>query len=92
MNKFYQSTICILLFILSSEAFASRLEEAAQRGQSVVLSLSQATAVIGIALGGLGMSVGMVNLGRTVLVGGVVGAAATFGGPALISTLHEVFR
>ncbi|MBV2168808.1 MAG: hypothetical protein KUL82_08885 [Bdellovibrio sp.] len=81
-----------LIILLSHPAVASRLEEAAQRGQSIVISVGQVTAVIGIVLGGIAMSIGMANLGRMVLMSGVIGAAATFGGPAVIDMLKEVFR
>jgi len=88
----YFIIISTLILILSDAAMASRLEEAAQRGQSVVTGIGQVTAVIGIVLGGIAMSVGMANVGRTVLMSGVLGAAATFGGPAIIDLLKEVFR
>lgn len=84
--------LSFLFLILSDSAIASRLEEAAQRGQSIIISVGQITAVIGIVLGGIALSVGMANLGRMVLMSGVIGAAATFGGPAIIDMLKEVFR
>lgn len=88
----YQFSLVALLFILSNPAVASRLEDAAQRGQSIVTSVGQITAVIGIVLGGIAMSVGMAGLGRMVLVSGVIGAAATFGGPVVVDLMREIFR
>lgn len=85
-------TLSAMLLIFTHPAFASRLEEAAMRGQSIVISVGQVTAVIGIVLGGIAMSIGMANLGRMVLMSGVIGAAATFGGPVIIDMLKEVFR
>lgn len=91
--KYFYYVLCSALIVfLSHPAVASRLEEAAQRGQSIVISIGQVTAVIGIVLGGIAMSIGMANLGRMVLMSGVIGAAATFGGPAIIDMLKEVFR
>lgn len=92
MRYFYYFFCSTLIIFLSHPAVASRLEEAAQRGQSIVISVGQVTAVIGIVLGGIAMSIGMANLGRMVLMSGVIGAAATFGGPAIIDMLKEVFR
>ncbi len=95
MNRFkylYYVLCSALIIFLSHPALASRLEEAAQRGQSIVISIGQVTAVIGIVLGGIAMSIGMANLGRMVLMSGVIGAAATFGGPAIIDMLKEIFR
>lgn len=90
--RIYHSVLFIFLTMMCHPALASRLEEAAQRGQSIVISIGQITAVIGIVLGGIALSIGMSGLGRMVLMSGVIGAAATFGGPALIDMLKEVFR
>lgn len=92
INYIYHLILSVLLLTLTIPAFASRLEEAASRGQSIIISVGQITAVIGIVLGGIAMSIGMANLGRMVLMSGVIGAAATFGGPVIIDVLKEVFR
>lgn len=81
-----------MILILSHSALASRLEEAALRGQSIVISIGQVTAVIGIVLGGIALSIGMANVGRMILMSGIIGAAATFGGPAIIDVVKEIFR
>lgn len=78
--------------LTASEAYANRLQDAAQRGQSVVISVGQITAVIGVVLGGIALSIGMANLGRMVLMSGVIGAAATFGGPAIIDMMKDIFK
>jgi type IV secretory pathway VirB2 component (pilin) len=88
----YHYFLSIVLLAISNPALASRLEEAAQRGQSIVISIGQITAVIGIVLGGIALSVGMANVGKMVLMSGVIGAAATFGGPAVIDMMREIFR
>lgn len=88
----YHLTISSILLVITHPAFANRLEEAAVRGQSIVISVGQITAVIGIVLGGIAMSIGMANIGKMVLMSGVIGAAATFGGPALIDVMKEIFR
>ena len=40
----------------------------------------------------LGLDIGMATVGRGVLMSGVIGAAATFGGPAMIDLLKDIFR
>lgn len=90
--KLYNYILLLLISLLSQNTYASRLEEAAQRGQSIVISIGQVTAVIGIVLGGIALSIGLANVGRMVLMSGIIGAAATFGGPAIIDVLKEIFR
>lgn len=90
--KFYNYCLFVVLIIITNPALASRLEEAAVRGQSIVISIGQITAVIGIVLGGIALSIGMANVGRMILMSGIIGAAATFGGPAIIDVLKEIFR
>lgn len=92
IRKIMNILIIVLVNILTHQAFANRLQEAAQRGQSIVISIGQITAVIGIVLGGIALSIGMAGLGRMVLMSGIIGAAATFGGPALIDMMKEIFR
>jgi len=91
-NVYYQIGALLLLNILTNPALASRLEEAAHRGQSIITSIGQTTAVIGIVLGGTALSIGMANIGRMVLMSGIVGAAVTFAGPAIIDLLKDIFR
>ena len=91
-TKIYYYLITVLLLLMTNPSFANRLEEAAMRGQSIVISIGQITAVIGIVAGGIAMSIGMANVGRMILISGIIGAAATFGGPAIIEVLKEIFR
>ncbi len=90
--RIYNLCLAAIILVLSNPAFANRLEEAAMRGQSVVISIGQITAVIGIVLGGIALSIGMANVGKMVLMSGIIGAAATFGGPAIIDVVKEIFR
>jgi len=90
--KIYNFCFLLVILILANPAFANRLEEAAMRGQSIVISIGQVTAVIGIVLGGIALSIGMANVGKMILMSGIIGAAATFGGPALIEVFKEIFR
>ena len=90
--KIYNLCLAAIILVLANPALASRLEEAAMRGQSIVISIGQITAVIGIVLGGIALSIGMANIGKMVLMSGIIGAAATFGGPAIIDVVKEIFR
>lgn len=90
--RVYNLCLAASILVLSNPAFANRLEEAAMRGQSMVISIGQVTAVIGIVLGGIALSIGMANVGKMVLMSGIIGAAATFGGPAIIDVVKEIFR
>lgn len=83
--------IGLVVLVAVDSALASRLESAARNAQASVVSIAQITSTIGIALGGLLMSVGWAGAGRQVLGGGVVGAFASFGGPALIDFVRSVF-
>lgn len=90
--RIYNLCLAAIILVLSNPAFANRLEEAAMRGQNMVISIGQVTAVIGIVLGGIALSIGMANVGKMVLMSGIIGAAATFGGPAIIDVVKEIFR
>lgn len=92
ITKVYNIIFAALVLVFVNSAFANRLEEAAIRGQSIVISVGQITAVIGIVLGGIALSIGFANLGKMVLMSGIIGAAATFGGPAVIDVVKEIFR
>lgn len=92
LTQIYYYIVLIILLLVSTPTLANRLEEAAMRGQSIVISIGQITAVIGIVAGGIAMSIGMANVGRMILISGIIGAAATFGGPAIIEVLKEIFR
>lgn len=90
--RIYKLSLAAIILVLANPAFANRLEEAAMRGQGIIISIGQITAVIGIVLGGIALSIGMANVGKMVLMSGIVGAAATFGGPAIIDVVKEIFR
>ena len=91
ITKYYHTILSIALCLLTHPALANRLEEAAQRGQSLLISIGQITSVIGIVLGGIILSLGMASVGRMILMSGLMGACATFGGPALIEALRGIF-
>jgi hypothetical protein len=80
----------VVIFIIDP-AIANRLEQAAEKGRSMIVSIGQVTSVVGIVVGGIFYSIGASNLGRTVLIGGFVGAIATIGAPAIISFIRDTF-
>jgi len=79
------------LSLMSDPAFANRLQAAAERGKSEIIPMAQTAAVIGIIVGGFLMSIGAGHIGRGVLISALVGAAAIFGGPALIEVIRSIF-
>ncbi|HPI41810.1 MAG TPA: hypothetical protein PLJ21_13450 [Pseudobdellovibrionaceae bacterium] len=78
MNNKILKIKSIILFsavsILSHPALANRLQAAAERGKVEVMLIAQTGSVIGIVAGGLLMSLGAGQLGKMVLVSGIVGA------------------
>jgi hypothetical protein len=91
-NRAMALTIFSLLCVAADPACANRLAESAQQAQSMLLTIGQITSVIGIVLGGILMSVGWTNAGKATLGGGVIGAAASIGAPALIDFFKEMFQ
>ena len=89
--KYVNYTTLLVVFMTYFPVFANRLEQAAVKSQSVLLSLGQVTSVVGVLVGGIILSLGGGQTGRTILMSGVIGAAAVFGGPALIEVLKGVF-
>jgi hypothetical protein len=83
--------ILALFFLITQEASANRLADAASKGSSMVISIAQTTSGIGIALGAILLSLGMGQLGKNILTGGAIGAFVTFGGPAIVDFMKELF-
>jgi hypothetical protein len=85
------SPLCLLVLFISEPLYASRLSQAANVANQSLLSLAQATSGIAFALGAIFYHFGAPFLGKQILIGGVIGLAATFGGPAIIELLRSVF-
>lgn len=90
-EKIKNELLILIITIISNPAFANRLQAAAQRGKNEVMLIAQTGSVIGIVAGGLLMSLGAGQVGKMVLVSGVIGAAAIFGGPALVEVMRGIF-
>ncbi len=82
---------CFLLFF-EQEALANRLVQAASSATSSMMTLAQATSGVAFALGAIMYHFGASQAGRQILIGGVIGLSATFGGPAIIELLRGIFR
>lgn len=89
--SFTQLLSSLFILISSPPAHASRLSQAANVANQSLLSLAQATSGIAFALGAIFYHFGAPFLGKQILIGGVIGLAATFGGPAIIELLRSVF-
>ena len=75
----------------SDVALARDLVDAAQTAQSIFNKIGVAAISIGITAGGILFAVGAAQIGRMVLISGLIGAAAVLGAPAVISLLGRVF-
>lgn len=91
MRQAYSLILLGLFSVIGNEAFANRLLDAANRGSNMVVTLAQTTSGIGIAIGAILLSMGIAQVGKSVLTGGVIGAFVTFGGPAIIDFVRGLF-
>lgn len=91
-NKLKIISIHVFAYLLVSfSAFASgRLESVASNANAEITSIAQTCVGIGIVLGGLLMAIGATQVGKYVLMSGLMGALAVFGGPALIETVRSI--
>lgn len=87
---FYLVCGCVILSI-GATAEAKDLIEAAQSAQSMFNRIGVASVSIGITGGGILFAIGAAQLGRMVLMSGLIGAACILGGPAVIGLLGRVF-
>ncbi|MCB0361087.1 MAG: hypothetical protein KDD35_00090 [Bdellovibrionales bacterium] len=83
--------VSAVILLISETSHANRLVQAASSANSQLLVLAQATSGIAFALGAIFYHFGAPHLGRQILIGGIIGLAATFGGPAMIELLRNVF-
>ena len=83
--------ILILITLCQEEALANRLVQAAGSATASMMTLAQATSGIAFALGAIMYHFGASQAGRQILIGGVIGLSATFGGPAIIELLRGIF-
>ena len=72
-------------------AHARDLAEAAATAQSLFNHIGIAAVSIGITVGGILFAIGAADLGRMLVVSGVIGACAVFGAPAVVSLLGHIF-
>ncbi len=89
--SFTQLLSSLFILISSPPAHASRLSQAASVANQSLLGLAQATSGIAFAMGAIFYHFGAPFLGKQILIGGVIGLAATFGGPAIIELLRSIF-
>lgn len=81
----------ITILLVSHQAEAKDLVAAASTAQSLITKIGIAAIGIGITVGGILFAVGAAQMGRMVLVSGIVGAVCVLAGPALLSLLGRVF-
>lgn len=82
--------IAVLLLTVDS-AFAKDLVDAAQSAQAMFNRIGIASISLGITGGGILFALGLGQVGRMVLMSGLIGAACILGGPGIISLLGKIF-
>lgn len=82
------AAICLSL---ADVAMARDLVDAAQSAQSMFNRIGVAAISIGITIGGILYALGIAQIGRMILLSGLIGAAAVLGAPALIALLGRIF-
>jgi hypothetical protein len=81
----------LTILLVSHQAEAKDLVDAASAAQSLMTKIGVAAIGIGITVGGILFAVGAAQIGRMVLISGLVGAICILGGPGLLSLLGRVF-
>lgn len=76
--------------LVTLPAYADRLESVAANAKSEITLVAQTCVGIGIVVGGLLMTIGVMQVGKYILMSGLIGALAVFGGPALIDTVRSI--
>ncbi len=84
-------TAAISLVLVVFPAFGRDLVDAASQAQSLLNRIGIAAISIGITSGGILFTIGMAQIGRMVLISGIVGALCVLGAPAIISLLARIF-
>lgn len=90
LNNHKNKITASILLVATNPVFADRLESVAANAKSEITLVAQAGVGIGIVAGGLLMAIGASQIGKYVLVSGLVGALAVFGGPALIEAIRSI--
>jgi small-conductance mechanosensitive channel len=91
-KRTYYVLTALLILVLSDPALANRLQSAAGKSTSTIVSIGQVIAPFGIVLGGVLMAAGAGQFGKMILAAAAMGAVAIFGGPAFIDLLQSIFR
>jgi len=76
---------------LCERASARDLVDAAQQAQTLFNHIGIAAVGIGITLGGILFAVGAAQMGRMLLISGLIGACAVLGAPAIVSLIGRIF-
>lgn len=79
------------VLLLAPYADAKDLVDAASTAHAMMTKIGIAAIGIGITFGGILFALGAANIGRMVLVSGLVGAVCVLGGPGLLSLLGRIF-
>lgn len=90
-NKFVLSVLLLGTLSLCEHASARDLVDAAQQAQTLFNHIGIAAVGIGITLGGILFALGAAQIGRMLLISGLIGACAVLGAPAIVSLIGRIF-
>lgn len=91
MNKnINNNMIFLLLILISLNSQARDLVSAATSLKSMLIQIGLAVSGISIIAGGIMWSLGTAELGKRLLVGGIIGAAITAGYAGIESAIRQV--
>jgi|GEM_PF-1496555 len=83
--------LCLLIMVYIHPAIARDLAEAASSAQTLFNRIGIAAISLGITAGGILFAIGMAQVGRMVLISGLIGAFLVLGAPAIINLLARIF-
>lgn len=85
---FVVALVLVVSLFVADFAMAKDLVDAAQSAQSMFNRIGVAAIGIGITVGGITFALGLAQIGRMILISGLVGAVCVLGGPALVTLLE----
>ncbi len=83
--------IGISIFAFADTASAKELVDVVASAQTMFNRIGIAAISIGITLGGICFAIGLSQVGRFVLMSGLVGAAIILGAPSIVSLVGRFF-
>jgi len=86
-------TIILVLIIMPEIVFAARdITGAADTAVATAKNIGRIISVLGVVVGGVFYNIpGLSEFGRTTMIGGLIGAGLSFGGPSIVELFRNIF-